>query len=137
MSGLVRQFEARHRKSSAGFVGLAVFLAISAVGGLVVLFVKPVDRSAQADTETQDQPQSRPLPIVTMRMYDRLVVGQTYDQCRRELPFDGTLLSSSEAAIGDMKIATSIYRWGNPGGSNCVLIFQNGVLLSKAQAELK
>lgn len=69
---------------------------------------------------------------VTMDKYNQVKNGMSYDQVKGILG-DGQLTSLS--VILDSK--TEIYEWINAGGANMNVTFNNGVVESKAQMELK
>ena len=69
---------------------------------------------------------------VTMDKYNQVKNGMSYDQVKGILG-DGQLTSLS--IILDSK--TEIYEWINAGGANMNVTFNNGVVESKAQMELK
>jgi hypothetical protein len=69
--------------------------------------------------------------VVTMAGYDRLRFGMTIQQVTAILGAPGVERSSS--ANGNILESVSLVSWSNPDGSNLLLTFQGGVLVSKSQ----
>lgn len=69
------------------------------------------------------------LKVVTAEEYRQLEVGMTEKQVRWRLEAPGT--ERSQSNIGG--IVTVSYQWTNADGSSVIAIFQDGLLVSKAQ----
>lgn len=70
---------------------------------------------------------------ITLPDYIEISEGWSYDRVKVLLKVDGIEQASNE--IGGVK--TIIYKWQNSDGGNILLTFQDGKLVSKAQAGLK
>ena len=72
---------------------------------------------------------------VTMAEFDRLQTGMSYAEAVSIIGFEGTEVSRSDMA----GVSTVMYDWVNPGfsGANMNAMFQDGALVSKAQAGLR
>jgi hypothetical protein len=81
--------------------------------------------------------QSAPIssPGVTLARFNRLQEGMTYDEVVAVLGSRGVLIGSSDIA----GVKTVSYQWEGNGtpGANMSAMFQNGQLITKAQAGLK
>ncbi|TDX48314.1 DUF3862 domain-containing protein [Orenia marismortui] len=69
----------------------------------------------------------------TLEQFNQIKNGMSYDKVV-EIVGDGGELSSETEMMGTK---TSIYTWQNTSGSNMMITFQNGKVVSKAQAMLK
>ena len=79
--------------------------------------------------------QSSPLappPVVTKAEYDQIATGMTYEQVKQIIGAPGEENAHDETA----GFVTVSYQWMNSNGSNMNAMFQNGKLVSKAQAGL-
>jgi len=65
----------------------------------------------------------------SLSQYSDLADGETYQEAVNDLNDPGNLVAHSGT--------TDVYQWVNPDGSNMSATFQNGKLISKAQAGLK
>jgi hypothetical protein len=68
----------------------------------------------------------------TLEQFESISTGMTYQDCK-EIFGEGELLSESEIAGASAKV----YMWQNKLGSNLNITFQDGKVVSKAQAGLK
>lgn len=101
----------------------------------------PSVRQTQTDTLMQQRNSSISVTsskCATMSRYSQLQTGMTYQQVIAILGCDGEEISSNEMA----GFRTTMYQWQASGvtglmGGNMNAMFQNGALISKAQAGLR
>jgi hypothetical protein len=92
--------------------------------------VNPEPAVAVDDTpsaESHDAP-----TVYTRREYDEITEGMTYRQVAETLGADGDRIASSQdnGAVNEVRV------WVNPDDSHICLVFRNGVVLVKTQADL-
>ena len=78
------------------------------------------------------QEQVRPEQF-TSAQYQRLQTGMSYSRVMEIMGQPGEEVSTNDIA----GVETTAYQWRNPSGSNMIVIFQNGELVSKSQAGLR
>jgi hypothetical protein len=79
------------------------------------------------------EPAFGPPAVVTQEKYAQILEGMTYQEVRDVIGTDGEELSHSDIA----GFTTVAYSWRNPNGSNMMIMFQNGRLVSKTQFGLR
>ncbi len=74
---------------------------------------------------------------VTLEQYNSIQEGMKYKEVKEIFQSDGEIMS--EVDMGDPSSATYTVTWNGKGqyGANCVLMFQGGKLVSKAQCGLE
>ncbi|MCD2346810.1 DUF3862 domain-containing protein [Clostridium guangxiense] len=70
---------------------------------------------------------------VTIDKYNKVNSGMTYNQVKKILG-KGQLTSQSEFIAGDK---SEIYSWINSNNSNATVTFQNGIVVTKSESNLK
>lgn len=76
----------------------------------------------------------------SIEQYNSIYPGTTYQTCQSILDSPGVLMSETKIpGIPGYSIGSSIqtYSWQNDNGSNMVLMFEDGILTSKAQLGLQ
>ena len=101
-------------------------------------YQRSLDESKQRLAAAKEQAQllrevSAPSEPYSLKMYASLKPGMTHSAVKVVLGSGGTEKSSS--SVGG--ISTIALSWQNDDGSNMILMFQNGRLVSKAQAGLR
>ena len=84
------------------------------------------------ESKSPDQPYLR-------ERYDRVREGMTLAEVRRIMGGHGEMVSALHtAAVPGVRapIDTTMVKWENPDGGNCHVMFQNGVVVSRAQVGL-
>ena len=72
--------------------------------------------------------------VITKSEYEKLATGASYQEAVQIIGQSGT--ESSRVEIEGAPVTVS-YTWQNPNGSNAIMTFQDGKLVTKAQAGLK
>lgn len=72
-------------------------------------------------------------PVVTLEEYSRIHEGMTYEEVVAIIGEEGEELSR----VNVSGFTTVMYGWTNPSGANMNAMFQNGLLVSKAQFGLE
>lgn len=84
------------------------------------------------------EPSSHDQPYLRDR-YDRIREGMTLAEVRRIMGGHGEMVSALHTpAVPGVRapIDTTMVKWENPDGGNCHVMFQNGVVVSRAQVGL-
>lgn len=96
------------------------------ITGLVLLIII-IGASVNASKQSSDE------KVYTLKQFERLHEGVTYENVTYRLGSDGELVS--EDHFDGYKI--TVYSWTNPDGGNMMLTFTNDSLDSKVQVGLK
>jgi hypothetical protein len=74
---------------------------------------------------------------ISLGEFNRIQNGMDYNEVVKIIGEQGTVLSDIDLGVGS-EYATQMYEWhGNNGVSNADIIFQGGVVISKAQFGLQ
>ena len=118
-------------------IALIIVVAISVLGYIGYQFKRDCD--IKESLAELDRSKARTAQIlgetstITNADFIEIGTGWSYDRVKTVFRTDGKEVSRVE--LGG--ISTVVYQWTNADGSNAIVTFQDGKLVSKAQAGLK
>ena len=118
---------------------VVMFVVIGIVAESAASTAKATPTSPPAPTEAAEpEPEPQPEPQrksgrITFAMFEKVESGMTLAQVQEITGSDGELMSEAEFA----GFKSTSYQWANWGGSNMIVMFQNGRVTTKAQAGLR
>lgn len=115
---------ARNKKKFPRFLG--IILIVLGCIGIIGALSDSGDKKGNIDSE------------VTLEEFMQIKSGMTYDEVVDIIGFDGELTSQVDYGSFDfgeetIDTSTDFYIWKNLLGSNCIVVFQGGVVTTKSQ----
>lgn len=116
---------------------ILALLGAGTVGCVALLGIGAVAASNTVDDDGRVRmPTFGGEPVITLAEYELLVDGISYEEAVEIIGAPGAEQSSSTTPPlpgHPNGMRTAMYAWTNPGGSNAMLTFQDGKLMSRAQ----
>lgn len=106
------------------------FAALAIVSGAGYLFIQVADRKTPSTSLTLANVSQ---PVIDLEKFEAIKTGMTLQQVRAIVGSRGTM--QSQVDVGGQ--VAECYIWQNPGGSNAIVTFSNGIVSVKAQAMLR